>query len=165
MNQDNLADYYRCDGRGSYNRHGCSRHTFILKVPILPGKQVPRRRSRWKPGTKWGASGKSKFNDNSWFVGMTPRRNPEIVDPSLPKVADGVGVPVARGCKVIKAYVDKQREFAAERKWRRPTAALSRQTTKQAQIAAVWHEGDAKTPDRYRPGQFTLPSDKNRRSL
>ena len=28
---------------------------------------------------KMGANGKAKFKDNGWFVGVTPRRNPEIV--------------------------------------------------------------------------------------
>ena len=28
---------------------------------------------------KMGAEGKKKFKDNGWFVGVTPRRNPEIV--------------------------------------------------------------------------------------
>jgi penicillin-binding protein 2 len=53
---------------------------------------------------------KSKFKDNGWFVGVTPRRNPEIVVAVLLEEGEH-GYLAARVCsQVIKAYVDKQRK-------------------------------------------------------
>jgi penicillin-binding protein 2 len=64
-----------------------------------------------------------KFEDNAWFVGYAPRRNPEIVVSALVqesgKHGGEVAGPVVRD--VIKAYYDKknkktQGEYTAETK-------------------------------------------------
>src|ERR1019366_2335777 len=102
---------------------------------------------------KMSSSEKSKFKDNGWFVGVTPRRNPEIVVAVLP-AAGGPGYYAARAtAQVIKAYVEKQRN----RQTQVAKAGGSASGSKQAEVAAVWHEGDPKTPDKMQAGHFTVP--------
>jgi hypothetical protein len=57
--------------------------------------------------------------------------------------------------KVIKAYVEKQRSAKTQVAKAGGTAAGSQQ----AEVAAVWHEGDAKSPDKMQAGHFTVPTD------
>ena len=59
--------------------------------------------------TKAGAS--SIYKDNGWFVGVTPRRNPEIVVGLLIEQGEHGPVAAQLASKVIKAYVDKQRRI------------------------------------------------------
>jgi penicillin-binding protein 2 len=55
-----------------------------------------------------GASGK-KFKDNGWFVGVEPRRNPEIVVCTLLEEGEHGYLAARTAAAVIKAYVEKQR--------------------------------------------------------
>jgi penicillin-binding protein 2 len=103
---------------------------------------------------KMGVSGKSKFNDNSWFVGIMPRRNPEIV---VAVLTQGGGWGWRSGllaAKVIKTYVDKQRKIQMEM----AKAKQGQTPGKQPEVAAVWHEGDSKNPDQLQAGRITLPT-------
>jgi penicillin-binding protein 2 len=106
--------------------------------------------------SKMGASSKSKFNDNSWFVGMTPRRNPEIV---VAVLTQGGGWGWRSGllaAQVIKAYVAKQR--LRQTQMAKANGALPA-GAKQAEVAAVWHEGDPKNPDKTQAGHFAVAAD------
>ena len=104
---------------------------------------------------KMGSSEKSKFKDNGWFVGVTPRRNPEIVVACLFEGGEHGALAARVAAKVIKAYVEKQRNSKTQVAKASGTAAGSQQ----AEVAAVWHEGDAKTPDKMQAGHFTVPTD------
>src|ERR1017187_1819352 len=104
---------------------------------------------------KMGSSEKSKFKDNGWFVGVTPRRNPEIVVTVLLEGGEPGYYAARATAKVIKAYVEKQRSSKTQVAKASGTAAGSQQ----AEVAAVWHEGDAKTPDKMQAGHFTVPTD------
>jgi penicillin-binding protein 2 len=53
----------------------------------------------------------SQFKDNSWFVGLTPRRNPEIVVAVLFEGGEHGKLAARIAAQVIKAYVDKQRQL------------------------------------------------------
>jgi penicillin-binding protein 2 len=94
-----------------------------------------------------GAAGKS-FKDNGWFVGVEPRRNPEIVVCALLEEGEHGYLAARTVSQVIKAYVEKQR----------------RQPTKMAQdggkvdIGAVWSapEDDAGDTDALKAGHFTV---------
>ncbi len=68
-----------------------------------------------------GAGGK-KFKDNGWFVGVEPRRNPEIIVCTLLEEGEHGYLAARVTTQVIKAYVDKQR----------------RQPTKMARARARW---------------------------
>ena len=52
-----------------------------------------------------------QFNDNSWFVGVTPRRNPEIVVAVLFEGGEHGKLAARLAAQVVKAYVEKQRRL------------------------------------------------------
>jgi penicillin-binding protein 2 len=56
--------------------------------------------------------GKQKFKDNGWFVGVTPRRNPEIVVCVLMEEGEHGYLAARVASQVIRAYVEKQRKRA-----------------------------------------------------
>ena len=58
---------------------------------------------------------------NVWFVGVTPRRNPELVVAVLWQNGEFSYYPARIGAKVVEAYVDKKR-----RDGRQPAAGESR---------------------------------------
>lgn len=55
-----------------------------------------------------GASG-AKFKDNGWFIGVSPRRNPEIVVAVLVEGGEHGYLAGRMAAQLVKAYVDKQR--------------------------------------------------------
>jgi penicillin-binding protein 2 len=57
------------------------------------------------------AKGKSTF-PNVWFVGITPRRNPELVVAVLWQNGEFSYYPARIGAQVVSAYVEKQRRLA-----------------------------------------------------
>ncbi len=94
---------------------------------------------------KMGAVGKSKFKDNGWFVGVTPRRNPEIVVAALLEEGEHGYLAARVASQVIKAYVEKQR--------RQPTKVASGET--KTEIGAVWSSPNADGDgDRLQGGRF-----------
>jgi hypothetical protein len=54
-------------------------------------------------------SNKSAYKDNGWFVGVTPRRNPEIVVAVLVESGEHGYLAARIAAQVVKAYVGKQR--------------------------------------------------------
>lgn len=99
-----------------------------------------------------GAEGKH-FKDNGWFVGVTPRRNPEIVVAVLLEEGEHGYYAARATAKVIKAYVEKQRNLQTQ------VAKASGPASMQAEVAAVWHDGDTKQPDKMQAGRFTVTAD------
>ena len=51
-----------------------------------------------------------QYNDNSWFVGVTPRRNPDIVVCVLFEGGEHGKLAASLAAQVVKAFVDKQRK-------------------------------------------------------
>jgi penicillin-binding protein 2 len=102
---------------------------------------------------KMGASEKSKYKDNGWFVGVTPRRNPEIVVACLFEGGEHGALAARVASKVIAAYVEKQRRIQTD------VAKNNAAGNKQAEVAAVWHSGDAQSPDKLQAGHFNIPTD------
>jgi penicillin-binding protein 2 len=106
---------------------------------------------------KLGAEGKRNFKDNGWFVGVEPRRNPEIVVCTLLEEGEHGYLAARTAAQVIKAYVEKQR----------------RQPTKMAQdggkvdIGAVWStpEDDAGNHDGLKAGHFAVQISKKKLPL
>ena len=82
---------------------------------------------------KLGAFGKANYKDNGWFVGVEPRRNPEIVVCALFEEGEHGSEAAHVAAKVIQAYVEKQR--------RQPTKMAK--NTGNAEIGAVWTEPDS----------------------
>jgi penicillin-binding protein 2 len=54
---------------------------------------------------------KSKFKDNGWFVGVSPRRNPDIVVAVLIEQGEHGYLAARTAALVIKAFVEKQRKI------------------------------------------------------
>src|SRR5712692_1614491 len=57
------------------------------------------------------ANGKSKYKDNAWFVGVTPRRNPEIVVAVLFEGGEHGQFAARIAAQVVKAFVEKKRRI------------------------------------------------------
>src|SRR5438132_995348 len=97
------------------------------------------------------AHGKADFKDNAWFVGVTPRRSPEIVVAVLFEGGEHGQFAARIAAQVVKAYVDKQR--------RQPTKVAKGDGD--VEVGAVWNasEGDDEV---LRSGHFVLPVSKKR---
>jgi len=94
------------------------------------------------------ANGKSKYKDNAWFVGVTPRRNPEIVVAVLFEGGEHGQFAARIAAQVVKAYVEKQR--------RQPTKVA--QGSKKVEIGAVWNSTspDGTEQDSLHGGRFVV---------
>ncbi len=73
--------------------------------------------------------GKSTY-PNVWFIGVTPRRNPELVVAVLWQKGEFSYYPARIGAKVVEAYVDKQRRLANN--------LPPPKTTQPVDVGAVW---------------------------
>jgi len=110
---------------------------------------------------KLGAGGK-KFKDNGWFVGVEPRRDPEIVVCALLEEGEHGYLAARTAAQVIKAYVEKQR--------RQPTKVAGSGNRK-VEIGAVWsesigdEEGAGNREDHLRAGRFLLEIARQRAPL
>jgi len=103
------------------------------------------------------ANGKSKYKDNAWFVGVTPRRNPEIVVAVLFEGGEHGQFAARIAAQVVKAYVEKQR--------RQPTKVAGGQ--KKVEIGAVWNSAspDDSEQDMLHGGRFVIDVPKKRAPL
>jgi penicillin-binding protein 2 len=73
----------------------------------------------------------SDLAQNGWFVGFTPRRNPDIIVCALFQGGEHGKLAARLATQVIKAYVDKQR--------RQPTNVVEKpESEKKAEIGALW---------------------------
>jgi len=108
---------------------------------------------------KLGAAGKMNFKDNGWFVGVEPRRNPEIVVCALLEEGEHGYLAARTAAQVIKAYVEKER--------RQPTKVAGSGVTgshiagshpDKVDIGAVWSEPgtDEGDSDHLQAGQFFI---------
>jgi penicillin-binding protein 2 len=82
------------------------------------------------------AKGRSTY-PNVWFVGVTPRRNPELVVAVLWQNGEFSYYPARIGAKVVAAYVDKQRRLANNLQPAKPPAP-----PKPIEVGAVWTAPD-----------------------
>src|SRR5579864_8308589 len=81
---------------------------------------------------KLGNFGKANFKDNAWFVGVTPRRNPELVVCVLFEGGEHGQFAARVAAQVVKAYVEKQR--------RQPTK-MAKDAGK-VDVGAIWSGPD-----------------------
>src|SRR5580700_3892755 len=115
---------------------------------------------------KLGAAGKANFKDNGWFVGVEPRRNPEIVVCTLLEEGEHGYLAARTAAQVIKAYVDKQH--------RQPTKVAGSRVRNgndngKVEIGAVWSEpgegGDKDGENHLQAGRFTMDLTRKRAPL
>ena len=103
---------------------------------------------------KMSASEKALHKDNGWFVGVEPRRNPEIVVCGLYEEGEHGDKTARVVAQVIKAFVDKQR--------RNPQKMAGKpQPGGKVEIGAVWTTPDSDgSKDRLQSGHFFLDPSK-----
>jgi penicillin-binding protein 2 len=103
---------------------------------------------------KMSASEKLLHKDNGWFVGVEPRRNPEIVVCGLYEEGEHGDKTARVVAQVIKAFVEKQR--------RNPQKMAGKtQPGEKVEIGAVWSAPDANGhKDRLQSGHFFLDAGK-----
>jgi penicillin-binding protein 2 len=71
---------------------------------------------------------------NVWFVGITPRRNPELVVAVLFQNGDHSWFPARIGAQVVEAYVEKQRRLAGNLPAEKAQAPV--------EMSGVWSQPD-----------------------
>lgn len=81
-----------------------------------------------------GGAGK-QFNDNSWFVGVTPRRNPEIVVAVLFEGGEHGKLAARLTAQIVRAYVEKQRRLRND-----PMLFSDKTDPGSVPIAGVWNQ-------------------------
>jgi penicillin-binding protein 2 len=81
-------------------------------------------------------NGKARFKNNAWFVGVSPRRNPEIVVCVLWESGEEGPLAAIVASHVIKAYVDKLHRTL-------PKLAEKPKTDGKVEIGGVWTVPDA----------------------
>jgi len=105
------------------------------------------------------ANGKSKYKDNAWFVGVTPRRNPEIVVAVLFEGGEHGQFAARIAAQVVKAFVEKKRrvetKMASTAAQQDPLYASDRTTAPgrngSVEVGAVWS-----APDEHEEGEESL---------
>jgi len=73
------------------------------------------------------------YNDNVWFVGVSPRRNPEIVVGVLLEGGQNSALAGRTAAQVVKAYVEKQRRIR-----KNPSLFSDKNTPDSVPVAALW---------------------------
>ncbi len=86
------------------------------------------------------------LNQNGWFVGFTPRRNPDVVVCVLFEGGEHGKLAARLATQVIKAYVDKQRL--------QPTKMAER--TSKTEIGALWTAPDSDREQKLEGGRFAV---------
>jgi penicillin-binding protein 2 len=82
------------------------------------------------------------LNDNGWFVGVAPRRNPEIVVAVLFQGGEHGKLAGRLAAQVIKAYVEKQRRLRNN-----PTLFSDKADPGSVPVASFWTSPDAGDAD------------------
>jgi penicillin-binding protein 2 len=92
----------------------------------------------------------AQYKDNGWFVGVSPRRNPEIVVATLIEQGEHGWVAAQVTSKVVKAFVDKQRKRQVQ------VASAS----KPVEMSAVWNtrDQDSSSGETVQSGRFVINS-------
>jgi penicillin-binding protein 2 len=90
-------------------------------------------------------SGKGKStNPNVWFVGVTPRRNPELVVAVLWQNGEFSYYPARIGARIVEAFVDKKRRLAGNLPQQKAAAPV--------EVGAVWSTPGVETWPGAQPG-------------
>src|SRR5882672_6392437 len=98
------------------------------------------------------------FAQNGWFVGFTPRRNPDIIVVVLFEGGEHGRLAARLATQVLKAYVDKQKRV--------PTK-MAGPGTKKVEIGGVWTDsgGEDGSNDHLNGGRFVVDVAKKRAPL
>lgn len=94
------------------------------------------------------------FAQNGWFVGFTPRRNPEIIVAVLFEGGEHGRLAARLATQVIKAYAEKQRRIGVK-------SASAMKDSKEVDVSALWnrrdeHDDKDAPPDGIQGGRFRV---------
>ncbi len=99
----------------------------------------------------------SEFKDNSWFVGVTPRKNPEVVVAVLFEQGEHGKLAARLATQILKAYVEKKKRKASVQ-----TALSTSSTLNTMEVAGVWtrieQDASGKTHETLHSGNFKVAS-------
>jgi penicillin-binding protein 2 len=95
-----------------------------------------------------------EFKQNGWFVGITPRRNPDIVVAILFEGGEHGKLAARLVAPVIKAFVDKQRRVRHDNNY----AAVDKEGNP-IELSGIWTDGKTEEgSDRLQAGTVELPT-------
>jgi len=101
------------------------------------------------------AKNSEEFAQNGWFVGFTPRRNPDIVVCALFQGGEHGKLAARLATQVIKAYIDKRQ--------RTPQKMVEKPKSNGVDVGGLWSEPDAATDtDTLQGGRFALELSKKK---
>jgi len=100
------------------------------------------------PGRKQ-VGGKGQFKDNGWFVGVMPRRNPEIVVAALIERGEHGYLAARLVAQVIRAYADKHKQHPLN-------IAQAMPAPQRPEVAAVWSTADEDGTEKLGSGRFRI---------
>jgi penicillin-binding protein 2 len=101
------------------------------------------------------AKNSEEFAQNGWFVGFTPRRNPDIVVCALFQGGEHGKLAARLATQVIKAYVDKRQRV--------PQKMVEKPKGNGVDVGGLWSEPDAATDtDTLQGGRFVLELSKKK---
>jgi len=97
----------------------------------------------------------TQFKDNSWFVGVTPRRNPDIVVAILFEGGEHGKLAARLTAQIIHAWVEKQRKVRNDNNY----AAVDKEGHP-IELSGIWSEGKAEDgiSDRMQAGNLEIPA-------
>jgi penicillin-binding protein 2 len=97
----------------------------------------------------------SQFKDNSWFVGVTPRRNPDIVVTVLFEGGEHGRLAARLAAQIIHAWVEKQRKVRNDNNY----AAVDK-AGHPIELSGIWSEGKGEdgVSDRMLAAKLEIPA-------
>lgn len=97
-----------------------------------------------------------KYKDNGWFVGVTPRRNPEVVVAILFESGEHGKLAARMASQIIRAFVEKQRKIRGNK-----FAAVDHDG-RPVEVSGIWNEGKTEEgTERLQAGQLTFMPEPN----
>jgi penicillin-binding protein 2 len=153
------------DAMADVTRIGTAATTHLEGIDFA-GKTGTAQTVSLEARSKMGAENKKKFSDNAWFVGMTPRRDPQIVVAVLYQGGGWGWHSGLLAAQVIKAYVEKQRRvqhnatlFAAV-----DDPVTPKKKDVPVEMSGVWHEpdGNADGGNDLQGGRMKVPTGKGK---
>jgi penicillin-binding protein 2 len=105
--------------------------------------------------SKRAASKSEQFKQNGWFVGVTPRRNPDIVVAVFFEGGEHGRLAARLAAPIIKTFVDKQRRVRNDNNY----AAVDKQGHP-IELSGIWSDGKAEdgVSDHMQLGNLELPA-------
>ena len=106
---------------------------------------------------KAAGSKSDQFKQNGWFVGLTPRRNPDIVVAVFFEGGEHGRLAARLAAPIVKAFVDKQRRVRNDNNY----AAVDKDGHP-IELTGIWNDGKAEdgVSDRLAAGTLELPAPK-----